>query len=141
MHEVHYGFCFLVVVLGLYLFEEFEIFCLILQRVVFYEPKLPFSINFWKIKLRKLFLFKFHTPTNIRAMLKSLTQQRFHNSRHINIRKYKRTCLQRSLKWRHQNNLRIQILQFLACLSTLHHNFHTSNLPFWDRWQSICFGL
>lgn len=38
------------------LFEKFKIFLLVLVRIVFYEPKLTFSLNSRKIELRELFL-------------------------------------------------------------------------------------
>lgn len=97
MHKVHYTFGFFVIIFTLNLGEEFEVLCLVLQRVIFYEPKLPFWVNPRKIKLRKIFLFQLQTSTNIRTMLKSLTKQRFHNSWHLNIGKDQRTCLQSSL--------------------------------------------
>lgn len=141
VHKVHYAFCFLVVVFTLNFRKELEVLCLILQWVIFDEPKLTFRVNPRKIKLRKIFLFQFQTPTNIWTMLKSLTKQRFHNSGNLNIGKYQRACLQSSLKRRYQYDFRVQIFQFLACLCALHEEVDTSNLPFWDRWQSICLGL
>jgi hypothetical protein len=98
-----------VIILALYFFQHFKVPSLVLHRVIFNVPKFSLCFHRRKIELRKLLLFDLNASANIRAMLESLTYERFNYARDFDIWKYEGASFEGSLKGRNQNNIGIQI--------------------------------
>ena len=100
-------------------FKKFEVFLLVFKRIVFDEPKLTLSFNFWKIKLFELTFLDFNTSTNLRAMFKGLAQQGFNDMRTFPFRKDNSWCFKSSLKRRTDNQVWIEVFQLFFGLQAL----------------------